>query len=289
MLNINTNYAASFAANATKQASGGLDSAMEKLASGSRINYAKDDAAGLAVSTRLSAEIQGLAMASRNAADAQSMIDTADGALGESTNILLRMRELAVQASNGTMASSDRTALDAEYDQLALELTRIDSNTTWAGEALFNGVQKTFHVGTGNATADKINITIGDMGASTLIGQITVDNDGDGDLNDETAESATIDKAIKAQATIDVLDNAILAVSSQRGSLGALSNRLSSTISNLDQIGVNLSSSQGRIQDTDFAAETSNLAKNQILSQAATAMLAQANASKGSVLTLIRG
>ncbi len=289
MLNINTNYAASFAANAAKQASGGLDSAMEKLASGSRINYAKDDAAGLAVSTRLSAEIQGLAMASRNAADAQSMIDTADGALGESTNILLRMRELAVQASNGTMASSDRTALDAEYDQLALELTRIDNNTSWAGEALFNNVQKTFHVGTGNATADKIDITIGDMDASTLIGQITVDDDGDGDLSDESAESATIDVAIKAQATIGVLDTAIQTVSSQRGNLGALSNRLSSTMSNLDQIGVNLSSSQGRIQDTNFAAETSNLAKNQILSQAATAMLAQANASKGSVLTLIRG
>jgi flagellin len=289
MLNINTNYAASFAANATKQASVGLDSAMEKLASGSRINYAKDDAAGLAVSTRLSAEIQGLAMASRNAADAQSMIDTADGALGESTNILLRMRELAVQASNGTMASSDRTALDAEYDQLALELTRIDNNTSWAGEALFNNVQKTFHVGTGNATADKIDITIGNMDASTLIGQITVDDDGDGDLSDESAESATIDVAIKAQATIGVLDTAIQTVSSQRGNLGALSNRLSSTMSNLDQIGVNLSSSQGRIQDTNFAAETSNLAKNQILSQAATAMLAQANASKGSVLTLIRG
>jgi flagellin len=289
MLNINTNYAASFAANATKQASVGLDSAMEKLASGSRINYAKDDAAGLAVSTRLSAEIQGLAMASRNAADAQSMIDTADGALGESTNILLRMRELAVQASNGTMASSDRTALDAEYDQLALELTRIDNNTSWAGEALFNNVQKTFHVGTGNATADKIDITIGNMDASTLIGNITVDDDGDGSLSDESPESATIDVAIKAQATIDVLDTAIQTVSTQRGSLGALSNRLSSTISNLDQIGVNLSSSQGRIQDTDFAAETSNLAKNQILSQAATAMLAQANASKGSVLTLIRG
>ena len=284
MLNINTNYAASFAANATKQASGGLDSAMEKLASGSRINYAKDDAAGLAVSTRLSAEIQGLAMASRNAADAQSMIDTADGALGESTNILLRMRELAVQASNGTMASSDRTALDAEYDQLELELTRIDNNTTWAGEALFNNVQKTFHVGTGNATADKINITIGDMHAAQLI--TTVDDDGD---TSTPAVAAGLDTAGKAQATIGALDAAILQVSSQRGSLGALSNRLSSTISNLDQISVNLSSSQGRIQDTDFAAETSNLAKNQILSQAATAMLAQANASKGSVLTLIRG
>jgi flagellin len=290
MLNINTNYAASFAANAAKQASGGLDSAMEKLASGSRINYAKDDAAGLAVSTRLSAEIQGLAMASRNAADAQSMIDTADGALGESTNILLRMRELAVQASNGTMASSDRTALDAEYDQLELELTRIDNNTTWAGEALFNNVQKTFHVGTGNATADKINITIGNMDAGNLIA--AVDHDGDGTppgTGGTAAVAAGLDTAGKAQATIGALDAAIQTVSTQRGSLGALSNRLSSTISNLDQISVNLSASKGRINDTDFAAETSNLAKNQILSQAATAMLAQANASKGSVLTLIRG
>jgi flagellin len=290
MLNINTNYAASFAANAAKQATGGLDSAMEKLASGSRINYAKDDAAGLAVSTRLSAEIQGLAMASRNAADAQSMIDTADGALGESTNILLRMRELAVQASNGTMASSDRTALDAEYDQLALELTRIDNNTTWAGEALFDNVQKTFHVGTGNATADKIDITIGNMDAGNLIA--AVDDDGDGTppgTGGTAGVAAGLDTAGKAQATIGALDSAIQTVSAQRGNLGALSNRLSSTISNLDQISVNLSSSQGRIQDTDFAAETSNLAKNQILSQAATAMLAQANASKGSVLTLIRG
>jgi flagellin len=263
---------------------------MEKLASGSRINYAKDDAAGLAVSTRLSAEIQGLAMASRNAADAQSMIDTADGALGESTNILLRMRELAVQASNGTMASSDRTALDAEYDQLELELTRIDNNTTWAGEALFNNVQKTFHVGTGNATADKINITIGNMDAGTLIAD--VDHDGDGTppgTGGTAAVAAGLDTAGKAQATIGALDAAIQTVSTQRGSLGALSNRLSSTISNLDQISVNLSASKGRINDTDFAAETSNLAKNQILSQAATAMLAQANASKGSVLTLIRG
>jgi flagellin len=151
--------------------------------------------------------------------------------------------------------------------------------------------KKTFHVGTGNATADKINITIGNMegtGAASIIPD--VDHDGDGNPASGTAAvTAGIDTAGKAQATISALDTAIQTVSTQRGNLGALSNRLSSTISNLDQISVNLSSSQGRIQDTDFAAETSNLAKNQILSQAATAMLAQANASKGSVLTLIRG
>ena len=292
MLNINTNYAASFAANAAKQSSSGLDSAMEKLSSGSRINYAKDDAAGLAISTRISAEVQGLAMASRNAADAQSLIDTADGALGESTNILLRMRELAVQASNGTLNGDDRNALNAEFGQLSLELTRIDANTSWAGETLFNATQRTFHVGTGNATTDKINITIGNMDAGNLIA--AVDHDGDGNPPGTAAGTtagvaAGLDTVGKAQATIGALDTAIKTVATQRGNLGALSNRLSSTIANLDQISVNLSASKGRINDTDFAAETSNLAKNQILSQAATAMLAQANASKGSVLTLIRG
>ena len=133
MLNINTNYAASFAANAAKQSSSGLNSAMEKLASGSRINYAKDDAAGQAISVRLTAEVQGVAMAARNAADAQSMIDTADGALGETHNILLRMRELAVQSANGTLNNDDRDALDAEYQQLEAEIDRIDTNTTFAG------------------------------------------------------------------------------------------------------------------------------------------------------------
>ena len=284
MLNINTNYAASFASKAASSAQRGLDSAMEKLSSGSRINYAKDDAAGQAIATRLTAEVQGLAMASRNASDAQSMIDTADSALGETTNLLLRMRELAVQASNGTLSGDDRNALDAEYDQLALEINRVDANTSWAGVTLFDsGAERTFHVGTNNTDNDKISITIGDMDAATLIAD--VDDDGN---SGTAAVSAGVDTVGKAQATISALDTAIQTVSTQRGNLGALSNRLSSTISNIDQIGVNLAASKGRIQDADFAAETSNLAKNQILQQAATAMLAQANASQGSILTLIR-
>ena len=284
MLNINTNYAASFASKAASSAQRGLDSAMEKLSSGSRINYAKDDAAGQAIATRLTAEVQGLGMASRNASDAQSMIDTADSALGETTNLLLRMRELAVQASNGTLSDDDRTALDAEYDQLALEINRVDANTSWAGVTLFDSAaERTFHVGTNNTTNDKISITIGDMDAATLIADV------DDDANAGTdAVAAGVDTVGKAQATIAALDDAIQTVSTQRGNLGALSNRLSSTISNIDQIGVNLAASKGRIQDADFAAETSNLAKNQILQQAATAMLAQANASQGTILTLIR-
>ena len=285
MLNINTNYAASFAANAAKQTSRGLDSAMEKLSSGSRINYAKDDAAGQAISTRLTAEVQGLAMASRNASDGQSLIDTADGALAESHNLLLRMRELAVQSANGTMATSDRAALDAEVGQLVNEVERIAQNTTWAGNNLLEGNSFTFQVGTANSTASKITIGVDDTRAIAL-GLVT-DGDAGGDFDAGEVRAVGVATQATAQSAIDTIDTAIGKVSAARAELGAYSNRLSSTMANLDQIAVNLASSNGRIQDTDFAAETSNLAKNQILQQAATAMLAQANASKNSVLTLV--
>jgi flagellin len=283
MLNINTNYAASFAANAAKQSSSGLNSAMEKLSSGSRINYAKDDAAGQAIAVRLTAEVQGVAMASRNAADAQSMIDTADGALGETHNLLLRMRELAVQSANGTLNSDDRDALDAEYQQLEAEVTRIDANTTFAGTSLFDASTKSFQVGA--KSGDQVSHTFASMSATDILADI--DHDADAGAS-TAAQAADIKTTTAAQATITMLDTAIKTVSTERGKLGAVSNRLSSTIANLDQVGVNLSASKGRIADADFAAETGNLAKNQILQQAATAMLAQANASKGSILTLIR-
>ena len=290
MLNINTNYAASFAANAAKQSSSGLNTAMERLSSGSRINYAKDDAAGQAISARLTAEVQGVAMASRNAADAQSMIDTADGALGETHNILLRMRELAVQAATGTLNSDDNAALDAEFQQLEAEIDRINDNTKWAGSDLFTGSPTVFHIGA--KATDTLSFTIGEMAAHDL----DIDTAGpDNKLasvtstatDDDDNEVRDLTDATNAAAMITVLDDAIKAVSTERGNLGAISNRLSSTIANLDQVGVNLSASKGRIADADFAAETGNLAKNQILQQAATAMLAQANASKGNILTLI--
>ena len=286
MLNINTNYAASFAANAAKQSSSGLNSAMEKLASGSRINYSKDDAAGQAISVRLTAEVQGVAVASRNAADAQSMIDTADGALGETHSLLLRMRELAVQSANGTLNNDDRDALDAEYQQLEAEIDRIDSNTTFAGTSLFDGNAKSFQVGSGSGGGNSLSHTFASMGTADILADI--DHDGDGVPGTTPVQAADLKTPLAAQATITMLDDAIKTVSTERGKLGAISNRLSSTISNLDQVGVNLSASKGRIADADFAVETGNLAKNQILQQAATAMLAQANASKGSILTLIR-
>ena len=282
MLNINTNYASAFASNAAKTASKGLESAMEKLSSGSRINYAKDDAAGQAISTRLSAEIQGLEMASRNAADAQSLLDTAEGALQETSSVLLRMRELAVQSANGTLTDTDRGHLDAEFQQLIEEVDRIAGNTTFAGQELLDGTYSSvsFQVGTGAGEV----ITVSIAGASSSDIGTTTGAAAVADLN-----SAVINTAADADAAIASVDKALEEISTARGSLGAVSNRLGSTMSNLDQIAVNLTSSQGRIADADFAQETGNLAKNQILQQAATAMIAQANASKSTILTLVRG
>ena len=276
MISINTNYGGIFAAKASGQSQGLVDTAMERLSTGKRINNAGDDAAGQAIATRLTAEIQGLSMASRNAADAQSMVDTAEGAMQEVHTILLRMRELAVQSANGTLTDADRDHTDAEFQQLEAEITRISDNTKWAGKGLIDGSLSTgsavtFQIGEGaNQTID---VTIKNFAATapaiSSVGQ-------------------AVSTAAKAQLSIARLDTAIANVSSERGKLGAVSNRLTSTMTNLDQISMNLSASKGRIEDADFAAETGNLAKGQILQQAATAMLAQANASKQQVLTLIR-
>lgn len=278
MLNINTNYGAAFAANAAKKTSSELDSSIEKLSTGSRINYASDDAAGMAISTRIRGEIEGLAMASKNASDAQSMLDTADGALAEVHTALLRMRELAVQSSNDTVTDSDRDAMQSEVAQLEAEIQRISDNTTWAGQNLLDGTFTTganFQIGAN--TGQNLQISIGSIDATTTIAT------GGLNLNSHISTQAA------ATSYITNIDAAISHVSGQRGKLGAASNRLDSTISNLDQIRVNLSQSNARISDTDFALETSNMARNQIMQQAATAMIAQANASKGSVLTLIQG
>jgi flagellin len=257
---------------------------MEKLSTGSRINYAKDDAAGQAISTRLSAEIQGLAMASRNAADAQSLIDTAEGGMQETHNVLLRMRELAVQSANGTLTDADRQHTDAEFKQLQNEMDRISGNTKWAGQNLLNGQSFSFQVGEG--AYQTINVNVGNVSSYTSAGTT---NSFDGVRYDYyNGNDIELDTVDQSQRAIQAIDIAIDYVSSERANLGAVSNRLDSTMSNLDQVAVNLSASQGRIQDADFAQETGNLAKNQILQQAATAMIAQANASKSSVLTLVR-
>ena len=269
MISINTNYGSMYASKSASAAQKTMNVSMERLSSGLRINSAKDDAAGQGIATRLSAEIMGLDMASRNASDAQAMIDTAESAHQEVHNMLLRMREIAVQAANDTLSAADRTALNEEVTALETEITAIADNTSFAGVNLGTSTAVTFQIGTGNG--DTLEHTFKDFD-KTKIGA-----------------SVAVDTITNAASALTLLDNAISLVSTRRGELGALSNRLSSTIANLDNISVNLSSARGRIQDTDFAQETSNLAKSQIMQQAATAMLAQANASKGAVLTLIQG
>ncbi len=268
MLNINTNHGALFAAKAAKSTNSALNTSFERLSSGSRINSAKDDAAGQGIATRLSAELVSLKMASRNAADAQSMIDTADSAHQEVHNMLLRMREIAVQAANEALGASDRTALNEEISALEKEIKSISDNTTFAGTNINTSTQTVFQIGTKNTNT--LTVIFKDFDTSAI----------SADVGMTTAGSART-----ALATIDA---AISTISTRRGEFGAFSNRLSSVIANLDNIAVNLASARGRIQDTDFAEETSNLAKSQIMQQAATAMLAQANASKQTVLALIQ-
>ena len=291
MISINTNNGGLFAAKAASQSQATIDSAMQRLSTGSRINNAKDDAAGQAIATRLTAEIQGLEIASRNVADGQSLVDTAEGALQETHTLLLRMREIGVQAANGTLSTSDNEALDAEFQQLVKEIDRIAQNTTWAGAALLNGdaagaedstATFSFQAGVGNNSgADVFSVTVKNADSTTLDLYVATS------ATDDTNTIGLLSQS-SAGSAITAVDAAIATVSSERANLGAVSNRMASTMANLDQIRVNLTASKGRIADADFAAETANLAKGQILQQAATAMLAQANASKQQVLTLIR-
>ena len=283
MLSVNSNYGSQFAAKAAKNTQALMDKSVERLSTGKRINSAKDDAAGLAISMRLNAEIQGLAMASRNAADGQSMIDTAEGALQETTSLLLRMRELAVQASNGTLIEwGDTVSLDREFQSLEAEITRIAETTSWGGLNLLDG---------SNFSNMGIYIQVGTRSDSNIFNpNIMIVS-----IPEMSATAATINigafsigRQSDTPSAITGLDGALSQVNWIRGRLGAASNRLDSTIANLDQIRVNLSASKGRIEDADFAVETGNLAKSQILQQAATAMLAQANASKSSILALVQ-
>ena len=289
MISINTNYGGIFAAKASSQATVKVDQAMERLSTGKRINHARDDSAGQAIVARLTAEIEGLAMASRNVADGQSLVDTAEGALVETHALLLRMREISVQAANGTLSGSDNTALNAEFQQLVAEVDRISDNTSWAGTKLLNGDSTgavdtvatfSFQAGVNNTAADAISVDVTNADSETL------------GIYDDSVLAGTnginLDDATNAGLAIVAVDAAIASISTERGKLGAVSNRMSSTMANIDQITVNLTASKGRIEDADFAVETGNLAKGQILQQAATAMLAQANASKQQVLTLIR-
>jgi len=293
---VNTNVNASVAQNALARNERAMNTAMERLSTGQRINSASDDAAGLAIASRMTSQIRGLDTGIRNAADAISMISTADGALIEVTNMLQRMRELALQASNGTTTEADRNYLNAEYQNLVSEIERISANTEWNGRTILKG--------SANATGDStVAFQVGANGGQTVavnFGNISQDS-GSGTTVFETFETSgtmTAGAFISAQTTasaittataaITQIDSAITAVNSQRATFGAAMNQLTYAVDNLSNVRVNAEASRSRILDADYAAETSELARTQIISQAGTAMLAQANQLPQTVLSLLQ-
>ena len=385
---INSNIAALKASDAASAVNKDMASAMERLSTGSRINSASDDAAGVAIASRLEAQIRGTDQAIRNAGDAQSFIDSAEGAHLEIVNILQRMREVAVQSATDTNSTADRTALATEMTALTTEINRIAEVTQWAGQNLLDASGGTssngtfsFQIGANTDTFNELSITIAsmtaasigvggtttfsaaDLGASTgsatnvgaTVGGLTTVTTGQADVasakvawsttaatvtvflgtgsaaitgietgsgslagnaaataiaeainaanlgytgqatTDGSGEVTLYKGAVKistqseAQVAITSIDAAIATVNTQRGTLGATSNRLDSTISNLTNISTNLQAGVSRVEDADFAAESTRLSKSQILQQASTAMLAQANASKQTVLSLLQG
>ena len=301
-LSISTNSAALDAAASASLVNRSLETSMERLSTGKRINSASDDAAGVGISSRLSAEIRGTNQAIRNTLDAQALIDTAEGAHKEVENILQRMREVAVQSANDTNNAQDRSNLLVEFVALEDEIDRIAETTTWAGQSLLNAndgqsaviggfvtepaavdttADFTFQIGAGTSGDDSITVSIREIDSVSLF-LYNANNPLVGGF------SVSIDSAGRSANALIYIDLAMGQINKQRSELGAVSNRLNHTINNLTNISTNLSAARGGIEDADFALETTELAKNQILQQASTAMLAQANASKQNVLGLLR-
>ena len=296
---INTNTAATLTANALTKNERAMSQAMERLSTGQRINSAGDDAAGLAISSRMTSQLNGLNMAVRNAGDAISMVQTADGALVEVTNMLQRMRELSVQAASETNGTNDLTALNTEYEALREEVTRIAVNTQWNGSAVFGQAAnstKAFQVGA-NAS-QTISVTFGNFNAGAEAGGAGLAGNTDSTSSSKflaltrtggTTDIVDTDLLSKTNATLslEVISSAITAVNTERASYGAAINRLEFASDNLANVAQNTSASRSRILDTDYASETTELARTQIIQQAATAMLSQANQQAQSVLALL--
>lgn len=274
---INNNLMANNAYRNLNNTQNDVSKSMERLSSGLRINRAADDAAGLAISEGLKSQVSGSAVAARNAQDGISLIQTTEGALGEVTSVLQRMRDLAVQGSNDTNNVASRTAIKKEADSLGKELDRITQSTNFNGINLLQAGTKNLQVGTGGTANDTISVNLGDV--ATAAGTLS-------SATGATGFDVTTNAA--AQTTITSIDAAITAVSAQRSDLGANQNRLEHAVKTLNVSGENLQAAQSRIADTDMAAEMVKYTKANILSQAGTAMLAQANQSGQGVLSLLR-
>jgi len=273
---INTNISALRATNASVSANKMLGTAMERLSTGNRINSAADDAAGLAIGASMTSQIRGMAQGIRNANDGISLAQTAEGALNEVTNMLQRVRELAVQAGSDTYQETDRDNIQVEVDELTAQIGQIVSNTEFNGVTLFDGSTATVTILAGANDVDTVDLALEDLTALTAGG-------GAAGSFDVTGADGT-----SARAALADIDADIETISTTRATLGAGQNRLQSAVNNLANVSTNLTDARSRIMDTDYSAETTALAKAQILGQASTAMLAQANQSQQNVLSLLR-
>jgi len=270
---INTNVSALNAQNALSHNARTMSNAMQDLSTGTRINSASDDAAGLAIGQSMTSQVRGLNQGIRNLNDGINMIQTAEGALTQTTDMLQRMRELAVQASNGTLSGTQRGYLGTEFAALAQQISKISSDTTWNGTAILGG-SAAYSFQAGMNSGQTISVIIGTGLSASGMG-----------LN---ATAISIGTAAAASGAIDTVDLAITAVSTQRATLGATINQMTYAVDNLANISTNISASRSSIMDTDYASASSQLSKSQIIQQAATAMLAQANQQPQSVLSLLK-
>ena len=279
-LTVNTNTTSLNVQKNLNRASDALSTSMTRLSSGLKINSAKDDAAGLQIANRMTSQIRGQTMAIKNANDGVSIAQTAEGALQESTNILQRMREIALQSRNDSNGTADRTALDKEYKQSIDELTRIAKSTNLNGKALIDGTAGAmeFQVGAGTTSDNQITLTLSTSFDASALGMTGTTISG-------TSNSGNHNSVLSAISAINI---ALDKINSTRADLGAAQNRFSTTISNLQNINENASAALSRVQDTDFAAETAQLTKQNTLQQASTSVLAQANQLPSAVLKLLQ-
>ena len=271
---INTNIASLNAQRNMSTSQSSLATSMQRLSSGLRVNSAKDDAAGLAIAERMNAQVRGMNVAARNANDAISLAQTAEGAIGKLTDMAQRMRELAVQSANGTNTAADRTSLDAEYQQLAAEITRTIGTTTFNGLAILAGDAGALDFQVGANSGQTVSVTTTDLSANADVTAVT---------------SGDVTSAANAGTAITNLDTMLNTLNSERATYGAAQNRFEAVISVLQVAAENQSAARGRIMDADFAAETANLSRAQILQQAGNAMVAQANQLPQQVLKLLQG
>jgi flagellin len=277
---INTNLMSLNAQRNLSSTSNALATSIQRLSTGLRVNSAKDDAAGLAIAERMNAQVRGMNVAVRNANDGISLAQTAEGAMGKIGENLQRMRELAVQSANDSNSEDDRTALNAEYQQLAAENARVLANTSFNGQTLLDGNggsggSFTFQVGAGTTENDRISVSTSNI-ASTM------------GTNTQGAAATLGTSAATARTAIDDIDTALDEINSQRATMGAVQSRFESVIGNLQIASENQAAARSRIMDADFAAETASLTRAQVLQQAGTAMLSQANSIPNNVLSLLR-